>query len=803
MAIAMTESGNTSRRYLLQSLGVAALAASAGCGSDSSTRTESSTPNEQTQTATETTEEGSPTPDDSGEEESNTTTVVFSDGEIESDSESVPTPTSEAVHFDGGSSESLREAVYATAEASNAVLEIAPGTYRLSPIRSQPEAGGTWWAIRVPEANGVTIEGNGATFLFVEPRAAGIYFNHGADITIRNLTVDYDPVPFTQGDVVDISADRRELEIRIDEGYPLLTHRMFDAFDQPGGSIHTPDGEFISGIRQEGVLDKYYSEIEQVGDRRFRLQLADRCSTAGLGPNRKLLIKARRSKPAFYFYGIDTPRVSNVTVHASNGGGFLMDVCDSPSVRDCVIAPPTDSDRLIGIDSDGVRFVNDVGPPTLENCRIEYTGDDPIVVQHSMSTISDVIDERTIRVTEWHPFVVGPDDTLRGMTQTGVRLGELPPIDSINFRYDLPDRGKPETITFEESIADTLSETDLIKNSATASRNFTIRNNTVRNVRGRLARIAASGGVVEDNTFEGCHSYGIEIECDTDDVAYQPKGGVSDVTVRNNVIKRPGFNYLAASSPAGVGIHHLPRESFSTEGRPNRNIVIENNRIENGAHSGIEVEHAENISIENNTIVDVNQLSYPSEPNYGIRLRHIESASVIGNRVSGSAESLDMFGGLFASTDVTRSSNTVNYGDGAADATLETRQSVTFSFERTDGSGEFDSVGFRCYRLAVVDEDGRPVLEVNPGERENGIAYGAGVDTPETADSDSWRWFGKEGLTARIYLTNAQLEQGDRIEIEAICPEPHIRARLTVGDTVTDETDFERGSRQQYTFSLG
>lgn len=790
----MPERENTSRRYLLKSLGVATMVSTAGCGGESQDGIESNTSDELNQTDSDKSEEEETSP--------SKTRVVFSNGKIERDKKSAPTPTSEDVHFDSGSSESFREAVYTASEASNAVLEIAPETYHLSPIRSQSGAGGTWWAIRIPEVSDVTIEGNGAKFIFTEPRAAGIYFNYGSNITVRNLTVDYDPVPFTQGDVVDISGDRREIEIRLDEGYPSLNHRMFDDFDQPGGSIHTPDGEFISGVRKEGVLDKYYSEIEQIDDRRFRLGLADRCSTAGLGPNRKLLIKARRSKPAFYFYSIDNPSVHNVTVHASNGGGFLMDVCDSPSVRNCVISPPKDSNRLIGIDSDGVRFVNDVGPPTLENCRIEYTGDDPIVVQHSMSTVSEVVDERTIRVTKWHPFVVGPDDTLRGMTQTGVRLGDLPPIESISYRYDLPERGKPETITFAESIDGVLSETDLIKNSATASRDFAIRNNTVRNVRGRLVRIAAPDGIVENNLFEGSHSYGIEIECDTDDIAYQPKGGVSDVTIRNNVIKRPGLNYLAGSSPAGIGIHHLPREGFSTEGQPNRNIVVEDNQIENGAHIGVEVEHAENVDIRENDIVGVNQLSYPEEPKYGVRLRSVNSASVTGNRLSGSKERIDVFGALLDSDSVDTSSNTVSYGDGEQKATIENRQSVTFSFERTSGDGEYDTVGFRCYQLAVLNGNGGSVLEVTPGEREDGIVYGDGVDTVDEADSGSWRWFGKEGLTAQIYLTTAQLKQGDRISVDAICPEPHIRGQLIVNGTVTDEIMLDQDSRKIYTFDL-
>jgi len=775
----VTGDWDTSRRRLLAALGAATAGGTAGCSGQSS----------------DTTDEGAATE-----------TVVFTDTEAttttaETTRESdISTTTSEELVFGGGDAEAFRDALVRASEIPDATLEIEPGTYRFSPIREQ--GAGTWWHIRAPEVEDVTIEGNGATIYYTEPRAAGLYFSYGSDVTVRDLTVDYDPVPFTQGSVVDISGDRRTIELELDDGYPGLDHEMFDAFEAPGGSIHTPDGEFISGTRQRGRLDKYYSDIESIGDRRYRLQLDETCTTTGLGPDRKLLIKARRSKPAFYFFAVDRPTVSNVTVHASNGGGFLMDVCDSPTVRDCVVAPPADSDRLIGIDSDGVRFVNDTGPPTVENSRFEYTGDDPVVVQQTMTSVTEVVDDRTVRVAEWHPWVVGPDDQLRGLTQSGEVLGDLPAIESIEFRYDLPERGKPETITFAEPIDDVLSETALVKNDATASRGFAVRGNTVRNVRGRLVRIAAPDGVVEGNTLEGSHSAAVEIECDTDDAAYAPKGGVSGVVVRDNDIVRPGMNYLADRSPAGVRVHHLPRDGESSEGRPNRDIVVENNRIERGAHAGVEVEHAENVEIRNNELADLNRLSYPGEPNYGVRLRAVESSTVTGNHLSGPADSVDALGGIWDSRDVETADNTVERDGDQSPGEFEVRRPVTVEFERVAGEGGRDTVGVRCFGLVLTDGDGRSVLSANLGETEDGLALGDGVDTPTRADGSSWRWLGKNGLSATLYFTESQLRRAKTLTLDASCPEPDIELRLRVDGAVTDSVGLAAKTRREYDISL-
>ena len=43
---------------------------------------------------------------------------------------------------------------------------------------------------------------------------------HCTNLTIRGLTIDYDPLPFTQGRIVKMSADKKVHEIELFDGYP-------------------------------------------------------------------------------------------------------------------------------------------------------------------------------------------------------------------------------------------------------------------------------------------------------------------------------------------------------------------------------------------------------------------------------------------------------------------------------------------------------------------------------------------------------------------------------------------------------
>ena len=68
----------------------------------------------------------------------------------------------------------------------------------------------------------MTIDGNGARLVMTDLKHA-VRLSDCRNVTVKNLTVDYDPLPFTQGVITSVSPDSRVVEFTIDKGYPDLT----------------------------------------------------------------------------------------------------------------------------------------------------------------------------------------------------------------------------------------------------------------------------------------------------------------------------------------------------------------------------------------------------------------------------------------------------------------------------------------------------------------------------------------------------------------------------------------------------
>lgn len=728
--------------------------------------------------------------------ENTTSTVVFTDTEAPTATDSATeTPTQEVV-FSGGTLADFRAALETASDLPEAVLQIDPGRYRFSPLKDV-SAGDKWAHARINGIEDVTIEGNGATFVFTEPLRAGLRFQFGGDVTVRNLTLDYDPVPFTQGETVDLSDDRRQITLRLDDGYPSLEHEMFSHADRVWASAHKPNGDFVEGVRKESSFDKFFSEITPVGDRRFELTLRDGISPNGLEVGGRLTVVARNQGTLLAFYKMDRPTVENVTAHASGGAVFSAYVCSDPVFRDTTIVPPPDSDRQIASDADGIAVVNCLSSATIEGCRHEKLLDDSIVVQHTFTSVTEIHDERTISVEDVHPFVIGPEDTLEALSRSGVRKGSLPAIEDFKARYDTPgDRVKPSTITFAEPITDVLSVGDYIGNRATGSQNFTVRDNELRDHRGILVRIVARNGTIADNVLDGASRNPIELECDNDR-HFSPKGWVSDVTVENNQIRRAGMVYFAGEHPAAIRLHLLTRREVPDEGRPHRNITIRENDIETTAGVGINIEDGEGVRVVGNRIANVNQLGYSE---VGLSLSNTRDVTIENNEVEGTSGHLQFFGQRFESDGVSTSGNQLRIDSESRPPELRRWLPVVFSFDDALRPGG-RYLTTRCYAIRLVS--GSEIIQSsNIGVDESGIRLVRGYFDPETADSGTWRWFGGESATTKLAFPAEVLEAADRLEMQAMPIEKGIEGTLSVDGTVTDSVSFDSSRLRWYEFDL-
>lgn len=787
-----------SRRRLLTAVVTGASAGLAGCNNTESSGDAGDTTDNTTSTDRTT---GNTTSE-------NGTTVVFTDtpsntSATETDSEGT-TSTSNELVFDGGDATAFGDALQAAADNPGSTLEIEPGEYRLDPSNYDQNSG-LDAHFELVGFSDVTIEGNGATLVFTDPTLGMLYFFGSEGLTLRDLTLDYDPVPFTQAEIQSISRGDRTVVVELEDGYPELEHPMFDT-EKVWASTHTNDGEFVTGVTADSNPDKEFAAVENQGDRQYQLTIRESSSLAGLEPGRRLAIVARAGNHALRFQYVDRPVVQNVSIRSSIAFALEFAVCDQPVAENCTIGPPADTNRLIGSDADGIHCLNCRRGPRIENCDIHHLEDDGIVVATHMCVVDEFIDDKTVRVTQEPPVTIAPGDTLRAMSPAGDITRDLPVVADVDYRFkNQLSPGRPRTVTFDSSVTDVLETGDYLLNEAAANHGYTVRNNTIRNNRASLVRLASGRGKFVDNDLSGSSLAAVELECDTSGT-WTPKGWLYDVEIANNTVSRSGLNYINLQSLGSPAFHLVHRAGGEGGATPHRDVTIRDNQVTESGDLGVLVEDATNVTVANNELSGLNQLDLThlfGRDGYGLGFENTDGVTVTNNTVTGSSASLSAFGWRARSDSISPSSNRFVVDGEPASPTLVAPTPVHLEFDRTvnPSSGSRD-LAISVAALSFHDESGEPLARVTVGDEEAGMSFARGVFPPETFGGETWRWFGGPEATAVIRVPEDIATAATELRLDGSPIASGISVRTVVDDTAAESVDMGSDDRHVITVPL-
>ncbi|MBL7223383.1 MAG: right-handed parallel beta-helix repeat-containing protein [Candidatus Brocadiae bacterium] len=522
----------------------------------------------------------------------------------------------------------IEAAIAAAIEAGpGAEVVLDAGTYRVEGDEGESAA------ITIGEAKGITVRGQGTKTLLVvtNPRQGCFFLGVCEGVTVADMAVDWDPLPFTQGHIVAVDVEGGTFDFELQEGYPDLSMPMFEQAPEPFGKWGMVFDR-KKRLLKAGAPDHTFMESwEHVEGRVWRMHptAGNRRNVRFMEPGDRFVYMARGGPggAAFFFHSKQCG-VRNFTVYSAPGlvtGSVASDAIHFDGLQ---VRHKPGTDRLLTSDADGIHVQQNITGPTIENCFFEGMADDSINIYYPPNVVKEVVSPTELVLVRGG--IIQPGDRLRVVESgAGIIRGEATAETVERQRGGLM---VTLSMPVEGIIAGPDNKTaDTIHNLSRCGAGFQIRNNVFRNHRRHAVYIKATDGVVEDNVIERVAGLGIVIA----DCADWPEGVVpSNVVVRNNVIRDVGYALGYGQGHMGAAIQaNATARGFKLAGqRTLRNIAIEGNTIINPPGAGIYVGAADGVSISGNRI-EYRKGCTPARETGAVILENAQGVSIDGLHV--------------------------------------------------------------------------------------------------------------------------------------------------------------------------
>lgn len=488
-------------------------------------------------------------------------------------------------------------------------LTLEPGCYKVPTT------------IKVQNVDRFTLDGNGAKLL-MPPKGELLAFFGVKDITVKNLTVDCDPLPFTQGTITKVSDDFREFEYEVHPGYPTL-----DGFMKTHKRIGS-SGIFVFDPKtlrwRQNVPDLYTRDSTMITPTKGRFKfnhIMEGYRNIKIGDY--VAFKNMQGN-AFLFKGCGNITMEDVTVNTGPGAGFLMRTCyGAVKMARCKIergSKPAGAthERLLSTVADGFNLAYSRKGVVMEDCEFSNMGDDSVNLHGTFMEIGEVENEKSIIIArQWsdepmHQMRAGDlirilDGKSFGMIAEAklVKMATITPpakLDAeLRKKWKMPENGK---IFYRRFVLDQPVKAEAgnkVEIPAIACPNFVFRNNYFHDHRARGLRLGASHGIIEGNRFERIKSTPISLG---PHAIHSEGGWVRDITVRNNTITESCFDERTinegAPNAAAIVVQHFLHDKNIPYVKENKDIRIIDNTIDNVGGAGILATSVDGIKIEGN-----------------------------------------------------------------------------------------------------------------------------------------------------------------------------------------------------------
>lgn len=531
---------------------------------------------------------------------------------------------------------------------------IPPGVHRITPAAN---LGDTHVLFR--NVHDLEIDGTDAKLIFTDPEKSAFSFDGVQGLTLKGFTIDYDPLPFTQGTIMTVGNNPPSYDVKLDAGYPS-DEKYFAS--RVAAYIYEPVGRKL----KDGAFDHYIYKISQPTPGIFHVEFenGDVVRRSGTAVGDRIVI-SRRAATAIWIFHSSGVSVEGITVYTAPGMAFHEahgEGCNRYQFTMTYGPPPAGAtaERLHTATADGVHSSYMHVGPIVMNCRIEGQGDDAIAIHDNYSLVVTQGLTDTVVMAPKYELPMEAGDEVRFLDQESYGLKAkakvlsmkklTPPVGEDaktlaamwqKYRSDVAGKSIYQMVLDRKVDAIT---GDLASSYDRTGAHFVVKDNYIGPHRGRGILIKAPYGVVEGNTIEGSNFCGILLGPELS--TWLGGDYAAGVVVKNNVIRRTGYSGNVGKSSASallgaISVQAKTLKNTLAANYENAGIVIENNQIERPAAAGIFVSSARDVKIVGNSISEpwslpgaVSGMQYGVKPGTAIYVEQVLDLTIAKNQIT-------------------------------------------------------------------------------------------------------------------------------------------------------------------------
>ena len=495
-------------------------------------------------------------------------------------------------------------------------------------------------AILIEEMEGFAIEGDSSDFVFHD-RMQPFTIDKCRDITIRDLSVDWD-IPLTAqatvlgatGEYVDLQINAYESPYIIENGQLVFVGEGWKSawWGINSSMEYERERRIVVPRATEGFLEKGNYRAEELSKGTVRIH-AQYKRTPAVG-NLLVLRHSVRDHSGIFIIDSKDVRLENLNLYHYPGLGVLAQYSENLTYRNVRCVPNEKKGRILAGHDDGFQVANCRGRVTVDNCEFHGLGDDPMIVYGDYLRIKEKVDNRTLLCNFMHH---------ESLNYVWARAGEAvkfidgenmqaSPVESIVESFRIIDKTHAE-IVFREALPKEAVAGNAVENLHWRCSQISITNSRFKSCRARgLLLTSPAKTVISGNIFESSGS-AILMECDLND--WYISSEVEDVLITKNIFRSPCMTSMYQYTEGVISIFPQLKKKDAKLPPFNKNIVITDNEFHLFDYPILYALSVDGVEFSDNRLVRSHDFEPFHHRKHGLTFEYCRRVVVKGNTAEG------------------------------------------------------------------------------------------------------------------------------------------------------------------------